>query len=100
MYYDLVHQIGCAKHTFSGKCDITPMVCCSFVVHITLQFLQCRHTKRPFPAPWGHCQFKFRFSLQLVCKTVNELFLHKEHKEVCEYKIKCDLFLENVHMHR
>ena len=40
MCYDLVHQIRCAKHTFSGRCDITPMVCCSSV-HSTPQFLQC-----------------------------------------------------------
>ena len=33
--YDLVHRIRCAKHTFSGQCGITPMVCCSFGV------LQC-----------------------------------------------------------
>ena len=39
--YDLVHQIWWAKHTFSGRCDITPMVCCSFGGHSTPQFLQC-----------------------------------------------------------
>ena len=39
--YDLAHQIRCAKHTFSGQCDITPMVCCSFGGHSTPQFLQC-----------------------------------------------------------
>ena len=39
--YDLAHQIRCAKHTFSGRCDITPMVCCSFGGHSTPQFLQC-----------------------------------------------------------
>ena len=39
--YDLAHQIRCAKHTFSGWCDITPMVCCSFGGHSTPQFLQC-----------------------------------------------------------
>ena len=38
--YDLAHQIRCAKHTFSGRCDITPMVCCSFGGHSTPQFLQ------------------------------------------------------------
>ena len=42
MCYDLAHQIRCAKHTFSGQCDITPMVCCSFGGHSTPQFLQCR----------------------------------------------------------
>ena len=42
MCYDLAHQIRCAKHTFSGRCDITPMVCCSFGGHSTPQFLQCR----------------------------------------------------------
>ena len=31
--YDLAHQIRCAKHTFRGRCDITPMVCCSFGGH-------------------------------------------------------------------
>ena len=41
MCYDLAHQIRCAKHTFSGRCDITPMVCCSFGGHSTPQFLQC-----------------------------------------------------------
>ena len=39
--YDLAHQIRCAKHTFSGLCDIPPMVCCSFGGHSTPQFLQC-----------------------------------------------------------
>ena len=39
--YDLAHQIRCAKHTFSGWCDIPPMVCCSFGGHSTPQFLQC-----------------------------------------------------------
>ena len=39
--YDLAHQIRCAKHTFSGRCDSTPMVCCSFGGHSTPQFLQC-----------------------------------------------------------
>ena len=39
--YDLAHQIRCAMHTFSGRCDITPMVCCSFGGHSTPQFLQC-----------------------------------------------------------
>ena len=34
--YDLEHQIRCAKHTFSGRCDITPMVCCSFGVQSTV----------------------------------------------------------------
>ena len=43
MCYDLAHQIRCAKHTFSGRCDITPMVCCSFGGHSTPQFLQCSH---------------------------------------------------------
>ena len=28
-------------HTFSGRCDITPTVCCSFGGHSTPQFLQC-----------------------------------------------------------
>ena len=44
VYYDLAHQIRCAKHTFSGRCDITPMVCCSFGGHSTPQFLQCSIT--------------------------------------------------------
>ena len=39
--YNLAHQIRWAKHTFSGRCDITPMVCCSFGGHSTPQFLQC-----------------------------------------------------------
>ena len=39
--YDLSHQIRCAKYTFSGRSDITPMVCCSFGGHSTPQFLQC-----------------------------------------------------------
>ena len=39
--YDLAHQIRCAKHTFRDRCDITPMVCCSFGGHSTPQFLQC-----------------------------------------------------------
>ena len=39
--YDLAHQIRCAMHTFSGRCDITPMVCCSLGGHSTPQFLQC-----------------------------------------------------------
>ena len=39
--YDLAHQIRWAKHTFSGRCDITPMVCCTFGGHSTPQFLQC-----------------------------------------------------------
>ena len=30
MCYDLEHQIRCAKLTFSGRNEITPMVCCSF----------------------------------------------------------------------
>ena len=38
--YDLAHQIRWTKHTFSGRCDITP-VCCSFGGHSTPQFLQC-----------------------------------------------------------
>ena len=42
--YNLVHQIRCAKHTFSGRCDITLMVCCSFGVHSTPQFLHCGFT--------------------------------------------------------
>ena len=29
-----------AKHTVSGRCDITPMVCCTFGGHSTPQFLQ------------------------------------------------------------
>ena len=41
--YNLAHQIRWAKHTFSGRCDITPMVCCSFGGHSTPQFLQCKH---------------------------------------------------------
>ena len=41
--YDLEHQIRCAKQTFSGRCDIMRMVCCSFGVHNTPQFLQCKH---------------------------------------------------------
>ena len=36
--YDLVNQIRCAKHTYSGQCDITPMMCCLFGVHSTPQF--------------------------------------------------------------
>ena len=40
--YDLAHQISWAKHTVSGLCDITPMVCCSFGGHSTPQVLQCR----------------------------------------------------------
>ena len=47
--YDLAHQIRCAKHTFSGWCDIPPMVCCSFGGHSTPQFLQCAAD----PAPWS-----------------------------------------------
>ena len=39
--YDLAHLIRCAKHTFSGRCGITPMVCCSFGGYSTPQFLQC-----------------------------------------------------------
>ena len=39
--YDLANQIRCAKHTFRGRCDITPIVCCSFGGHSTPQFLQC-----------------------------------------------------------
>ena len=46
MCYDLAHQIRCAKHTFSGRCDITPMVCCSFGGHSTPQFLQCMYSRR------------------------------------------------------
>ena len=46
MCYDLAHQIRCAKHTFSGRYDITPMVCCSFGGHSTPHFLQCNmHTQ-------------------------------------------------------
>ena len=45
--YDLAHQITCAKHTFSGRCDITPMVCCSFGGHSTPQFLQCGKVPHP-----------------------------------------------------
>ena len=41
--YDLAHQIRWAKHTFSGRCDITPMVCCWFGGHSTPQFLQCAY---------------------------------------------------------
>ena len=51
--YDLAHQIRCAKHTFRGWCDITPMVCCSFGGHSTPQFLQCILIKiysTPIPA--------------------------------------------------
>ena len=36
--YDLAHQIKWAKHTFSGRCDITPMVCCSFGGHTQHSF--------------------------------------------------------------
>ena len=43
--YDLAHQIRCAKHTFSGWCDIPPMVCYSFGGHSTPHFLQCNHVK-------------------------------------------------------
>ena len=39
--YDLAHQIRLAKHTFSGRCDIAHIVCCSFGGHSTPQFLQC-----------------------------------------------------------
>ena len=42
--YDLAHQIRWAKHTFSGRCDITPMVCCLFGGHSTPQFLRCGHS--------------------------------------------------------
>ena len=38
---DLAHQVRWAKHVFSGQCDFTPMVCCSFGGHSTPQFLQC-----------------------------------------------------------
>ena len=48
MCYDLAHQIRCAMHTFSGRCDITPMVCCSFGGHSTPQFLQCRFTNHDY----------------------------------------------------
>ena len=41
----------CAKHTFSGRCDITPMVCCSFGGHSTPQFLQCIHKVHVAEAP-------------------------------------------------
>ena len=40
--YDLAHQIRWAKHSFTGRCDFTPMVCCSFGGHSAPQFLQCR----------------------------------------------------------
>ena len=44
--YDLAHQIRWAKHTFSGRCDITPMVCCSFGGHSTPQFLPARASEQ------------------------------------------------------
>ena len=44
MCYDLAHQIRWAKHTFSGRYDITPVVCCSFGGHSTPQFLQCKES--------------------------------------------------------
>ena len=31
MCYDIAHQIRWAKHTFSGRCDFTPMVCAHLV---------------------------------------------------------------------
>ena len=42
--YYLAHQLRCAKHTFSGQCDITPMACCSFGGHSTPYVLQCTST--------------------------------------------------------
>ena len=51
--YDLTHQIRCAKHTFRGRCDITPMVCCSFGGHSTPQFLQCACNKHVSIFPVG-----------------------------------------------
>ena len=44
--YDLEHEIRWAKHTFSGRFDITPMVCCSLGGHSTPQFLQCKQVAR------------------------------------------------------
>ena len=50
MCYDLAHQIRCTKHTFSGRCDITPMVCCLFGGHSTPQFLQCSASQMESPS--------------------------------------------------
>ena len=41
VFYDQAYQIRWAKHAFSGRCDFTAMVCCSFGGHSTPQFLQC-----------------------------------------------------------
>ena len=45
-------------HTFSGRCDITPMVCCSFGGHSTPQFLQCSGvtTRKAFSNKNGHVE--------------------------------------------
>ena len=71
--YDLAHQIRWAKHTFSGRCDITPMVCCSFGGHSTPQFLQ--------------------FMLQLYCLVKNHMHLHLLFHGGCEYNslTKCEV---------
>ena len=71
--YDLAHQIRCAKHTFSGWCDIPPMVCCSFGGHSTPQFLQCTYVTEAWElvrmsmrrGSWYVCHLKCR--CQYVC---------------------------------
>ena len=63
--YDLAHQIRCAKHTFSGRCDITPMVCCSFGGHSTPQFLQCA-------SHWTN--FGFTPGVNNICKFSSNIY--------------------------
>ena len=72
--YDLAHQIRWAKHTFSGRCDITPMVCCSFGGHSTPQFLQCSYVHSIFgivgrakQAPHWGVQSRFRVIYIYLC---------------------------------
>ena len=89
--YDLAHQIRCAKHTFSGRCDITPMVCCSFGGHSTPQFLQCMKPRQIDPSlmvwtqgPSPCCSF----------------FTKKNHTFVAYSRFKMILCTSNIHIAR
>ena len=73
MCYDLAHQIRWAKHTFSGQCDITPMVCCSFGGHNTPQFLRCALREKQSSKSY-HKQYyrEHKYSLISKMKQYNE----------------------------
>ena len=99
MCYDLVHQIRWAKQTFSGQCDITPMVCCLFCVHSTPQFYSVIYPKLPLHNQFYTClskvvcmQFVF-FLLYLIFIYPFQIQLFHTTEHIQSYLVYIELIL-------